>query len=122
MLFEFASFCNLCTCVLFLVASIAYYVQRFRDGRRISSVLLIPFMVLIAMIPFAYFANDSIDFGGLAAASLTDGIWWGFIADFMHRLDRRRLFHIALGVVAFFVVLMLVYVFIDLDIASDLIS
>lgn len=122
MLFEFASFCNLCTCVLFLVASIAYYVQRFRDGRRISSVLLIPFMVLIAMIPFAYFDNDSIDFGGLAAASLIDGIWWGFIADFMHRLDRRRLFHIALGVVAFFVVLMLVYVFIDLDIASDLIS
>lgn len=122
MLFEFASFCNFCTCVLFLVASIAYYMQRFRDGKRISSVLLVPFMVLIAMIPFAYFANDSIDFGGLAAASLIDGIWWGFIADFMHRLDRRALFRAALIITCVFAVMMLVYAFIDLDIAPDLIS
>lgn len=122
MLFEFASFCNFCTCVLFLVAAVAYYVRRFRDGRRISSVLLIPFMVIIAMIPFAPFGHDSIDFGGLAFASLLDGIWWAFIADFMHRLDRRPLFRAALIVAAVFAVMMLVYGFIDLDIAQDLIS
>lgn len=122
MLREFCSFVALLTCLLLLIASLWYCVDRFRHGFHVRSILLGLVSLFVCAIPTTFFIGDEISFDTLAFGFLLLAIWWCGIADYMRRLDRRKLMITGFIVAGVLFLVCLLLFFIAFDMRHDLIT
>ncbi len=122
MFFEFCSLLTLLTCLCLLAASLWYCVDQWRHGVHMRSILLGLLSLLVCFIPTTAFARDSMTFDNLAFAFLLLAVWWCGIADYMRRLDRRRLMVAGFVIAVAFFLVCLLFFFIAFDTQHDSIS
>lgn len=119
MFFEFCSLLTLLTCLCLLAASLWYCVDRFRHGFHVRSILLGLASLFVCAIPTTFFVGDEISFDTLAFGFLLLAVWWCGIADYMRRLDRRRLMVVGFVIASAFFLVCLLFFFIAFDTRND---
>lgn len=122
MLIEFGSLLALLTFITFLASSIWYCVEQFRDGYHVRSIILGLFTIVLSGVPCAPFGHGNMALDRLGFAFIIFAVWWCFIADYMRRLDHRKLMTIGFAIAGALFLVCLVFFFIAFDMQHDLIT
>lgn len=117
MLVEFGSLLALLTFVAFLASSIWYCVEQFRDGYHVRSIILGLFTFVLSGVPCAPFVHGDMAFDDLGFAFIILAVWWCFIADYMRRLNHRKLMITGFAVAGALFLVCLVFFLIAFDFA-----
>ena len=117
MLVEFGSLLALLTFVAFLASSIWYCVEQFRDGYHVRSIILGLFTFVLSGVPCAPFVHGegSLRQRGHVFAFIILAVWWCFIADYMRRLNHRKLMITGFAVAGALFLVCLVFFLIAFD-------
>ena len=115
MLVEFCALLALLTCIAFLASSLWYCVEQFRDGYHVRSIILGLSTLVLSGVPCAPFSHGAMAFDDLGFAFIILAVWWCFIADYMRRLNHRRLMTGGFAVAGALLLVCLVLFFIAFD-------
>lgn len=121
MLLEFCSLLALLTFIAFLASSIWYCVEQFRDGYHVRSIILGLFTLVLSGVPCVPFGHGDMAFDDLGFAFIILAVWWCFIADYMRRLDHRRLMTIGFAIAGALLLVCLVFFVIAFNFQNNLI-